>query len=543
MLGSTPLDTGTFVTVDIETTGSRPGTSGIIEIGAVRIEASRIVEEFSTLVRPHEPIPGVIRALTGIDDAMVAEAPEVDAAMRAFSEFAEGAVLIAHNHRFDLGFLDFEAERAGLKPFPRPILDTLVLSRKLHPELERHNLRTLAVYYDTPTTPNHRALSDAQCTSEVWLRMLPELAELGVSSASDVALYAGLAQQGTLARKLAIATHLPDLPGVYLFRDASGRVIHIGHARSIRTRARSYFYASGDPCPNNPAVEAASIQCLPCVSELDSMLLESRLLTRYAPPLNRHRQQLRTPHYIHLADGATPAIVVTKRRYRTGHNFGPVTNEQAARLAVSEIARAYGLRRCLRADSACQNGSCRSRLRNSCVGAQGGFASPDLVAELSGRSAGLISAVVEQPTQDPHAREVQRAITRTLAALDLARRCEQRPPLAVLEGNGQSLVAHIIIGGWLFTTVRADRASVADGTFAARVRSAATRALAPAVAGRPITARRLRDRSIIETYLRDADPLVIELGTTADQAAQALATAARRLMRLPRRSHAAVSAD
>ena len=108
MLAPTLLTEGPFVTVDIETTGCRPGTSSIIELGAARIEHGAVVDTFSMLVRPTEPIPAAIERLTGISDAMVAHAPSVDEVVRAFSSFAAGAVLVAHNHRFDLGFLDYE---------------------------------------------------------------------------------------------------------------------------------------------------------------------------------------------------------------------------------------------------------------------------------------------------------------------------------------------------------------------------------------------------------------------------------------------------
>ena len=147
MLGTTSLAHGSFVTVDIETTGSRPGSGGILEIGAVRIESGTITARFTALVHPGEPVPPAIRHLTGIDDAMVASAPPIDDVIAEFRAFVGDSVLVAHNHRFDMGFLDYEAERSWGMPFPRPVLDTLALARRLRPELERHNLRALAEQY------------------------------------------------------------------------------------------------------------------------------------------------------------------------------------------------------------------------------------------------------------------------------------------------------------------------------------------------------------------------------------------------------------
>jgi len=132
MLGSIPLISGPFVAVDIETTGPRPGSSSIIDIGAVRVVDGRIVGYFSTLVTPQASIPAAIEQLTGISNTMVLQAPSVADAITQLRTFAQGAVLIAHGHRFDMSFLDYEAERIWGKPLPRPILDTLTLARRLH---------------------------------------------------------------------------------------------------------------------------------------------------------------------------------------------------------------------------------------------------------------------------------------------------------------------------------------------------------------------------------------------------------------------------
>lgn len=202
MLGETSLMDGRFVAVDIETTGCCPGSSDIIEIGATLIDGGRVAGRFESFVRPHHQIPPSIVELTGITDAMVANAPSIHEAMHAFIAFAAGAVLVAHNHRFDMGFLDYEAERAFGMPFQRPILDTLTLSRRLSPELPRHNLRVLAEHYGARAVPNHRAASDAAATAEVLIGMLPALAELGLNTAEAVARYSGLAREGALARKL-----------------------------------------------------------------------------------------------------------------------------------------------------------------------------------------------------------------------------------------------------------------------------------------------------------------------------------------------------
>ncbi|MHB1477783.1 MAG: exonuclease domain-containing protein, partial [Coriobacteriia bacterium] len=244
MLAPTLLAEGSFVTVDIETTGCRPGTSSIIELGAARIEGGAVVDTFTMLVHPTEPIPAAIERLTGISEAMVAQAPSTEEAVRAFAAFARGAVLVAHNHRFDLGFLDYECELVCGSPFPRPILDTLCLARALHPEIERNNLRDLAAFYGVPTVPNHRALPDAVATAEILIAMIPELAERGITTAGETARLCGIADAGSLSEKLTLATNIPDEPGVYLFRNGCDAIVYVGRARNLRTKVRSHFYAT-----------------------------------------------------------------------------------------------------------------------------------------------------------------------------------------------------------------------------------------------------------------------------------------------------------
>jgi len=111
----TPLAGVTFVVVDLETTGGSPAESHITEIGAVKVRGGEVLGEFQTLVNPHVPIPAFIQVLTGITDAMVADAPRIEAALPAFLEFARGSVLVAHNAGFDISFLKAAAAKTGVR--------------------------------------------------------------------------------------------------------------------------------------------------------------------------------------------------------------------------------------------------------------------------------------------------------------------------------------------------------------------------------------------------------------------------------------------
>jgi DNA polymerase III epsilon subunit-like protein len=173
-----------FVIVDVETTGWSPEEAGITEIGAVRMSGGQIRAEFSTLVNPGQAIPPDIVALTGITDEMVTAAPPQAAALASFLDFAQGAVLTAHNAPFDVSFLAAAGAGAGLPGPAGPVLDTVVLdtvalARRLlatgglaADDVPNCKLSTLAGYFGAPPGPQHRALADARATATVLAGLL-----------------------------------------------------------------------------------------------------------------------------------------------------------------------------------------------------------------------------------------------------------------------------------------------------------------------------------------------------------------------------------
>src|SRR6185312_2769774 len=155
----TPLSGVTFVVVDLETTGGSPNDSAITEIGAVKIRGGEVLGEIQTLVDPGREIPPYISVLTGITSSMVAAAPRIGAVLPGFLEFARGAVLVAHNAPFDLGFLKAACAENGLLWPAAASVDTAVLARRLltRDEVPNCKLATLAPYFSTRTEPCHRA--------------------------------------------------------------------------------------------------------------------------------------------------------------------------------------------------------------------------------------------------------------------------------------------------------------------------------------------------------------------------------------------------
>src|SRR5919198_551264 len=166
---SLALESATYVVVDLETTGLRPGSSQICEIGAVRIRELEVEAEFQTLVDPARPLGPGVAALTGLTDRQLRGAAPVQVALRRFLAFAGDAVLVAHNARFDLAFLDRETERLTGRRLAAPVVDTVGLARRLLADrVARASLSSLAHFFGTSSTPCHRALPDAQATAEVF---------------------------------------------------------------------------------------------------------------------------------------------------------------------------------------------------------------------------------------------------------------------------------------------------------------------------------------------------------------------------------------
>ncbi len=347
MLSGLTLSDCEFVAVDLETTGCTPGRNSIIEIGAVRLRGGHVVSEFSSLVRPTDPLPRAISQLTGITTEMLGAAPSVDEVVSAFRTFAAGAVLVAHNYRFDLGFLDYEAERLWGEPFPRPALDTLSMARRLHPGLPRYSLLHLAERFGATVRPDHRASHDAQAAAQVLQAMLPDLVRGGIVTVGELAAYCGLPHQQALASHLPLTRGMPDRPGVYLLIGQDSSVLYVGRAKNLRSRVRSHFYPVADPAHMDLGRSVEGVRSLTVDSPLDGALLEAKLISRYDPPFNHAAVRPRALFFLHIDTTAPfPTVRVLTVRRKRGVHLGPFTSRWAASVLADRLAEVYELRRC-----------------------------------------------------------------------------------------------------------------------------------------------------------------------------------------------------
>ena len=385
----TPLLDVEFVVLDLETTGGSPANDRITEVGAVKIRGGEVLGTFHTLVNPEVSIPPLISALTGITNGMVADAEPIEVVLPCLLEFLGGAVLVAHNASFDRRFVQANLERHGYQRMANRVVCTARLARKLLPRDEVPNVRlaTLAAYLGATVAPCHRALTDAKATVDVFHSLLERAGSYGVLALEDLIEFPS-AKAGASFKKVHLADRLPRCPGVYLFRDAAGRVLYVGKAKDLRTRVRSYFSGDGRVKIADLLRELAAIDHQPCATELEASVREVRLIQHYRPRYNRRSRNPERYCYLKLTRERFPRLSVVRRVQPDGARYlGPFGSAGQAELVKAAIEDALPLRRCTMRIGARGGGSACALLElgrclGPCTGAVGQEGYAALVATL-----------------------------------------------------------------------------------------------------------------------------------------------------------------
>jgi len=334
-----------LVILDVETTGANPVYDRITEVGLVEVERGRSVGEWSTLVNPGTRIPPAIQALTGITDDMVALAP-------AFAEIAghllarlEGKLLVAHNARFDYGFLRNEFRRAGLRYSSR-VLCTVKLSRRLFPRESRHNLDALMTRHGLACESRHRALGAARAVGLLLERWRREIAHDVVAAAADALVRAPTIPAGLAEGAL---DAIPEAPGVYLFYGENGAALYVGKSINLWSRVLAHFAGDHrDARDMKIAQQVTRVDWIETAGELGALIEESRLVKQLAPVYNRRlrraaelcawhwraEEMLDPPRLVNAGDLA---------RVRFDDLHGLYRSRSAALEALREIATAHQL--------------------------------------------------------------------------------------------------------------------------------------------------------------------------------------------------------
>jgi DNA polymerase-3 subunit epsilon len=364
---------GPVACVDLETTGGLAAHHRIIEVGIVLLDGGEIVEEWGTLLQPGVRIPPSIATFTGIDDGMVADAPRFEEMSAEVRRRLDGRLFVAHNARFDYGFLRAEFRRLGVR-FSAPVLCTVRLSRALFAEHARHNLDTLMERFGLVCTARHRALGDAQ--------VLPALLAAMERHRGVEALHAAVADALREPRLPAhlppeLADDLPEGPGVYLFKDENGTLLYVGRSRNVRSRVFDHFADKRRSGKDSKfAGQTRQVEWIETGGELGALLLESRLVREFAPPGNRRPRCGDggcVVRLLHDGTGLVPTVTSLRDAVLEGEAavFGPFRSDHDAWRAVEGKAREAGL--CLKTlGLESGEGSCFAfqlgKCRGACVG-------------------------------------------------------------------------------------------------------------------------------------------------------------------------------
>jgi DNA polymerase-3 subunit epsilon len=346
--------------VDLETTGGHAARDRVIEAGIVILEGGEIVEEYSTLVNPGVRIPRAIQEFTGITEAMVADAPPFDAVAAGIARRLEGRLFVAHNARFDYGFLRSEFRRLERR-FRAPVLCTVRLSRALMPDERGHNLDAVMERHGIACTARHRALGDARVLAD-FLRVARERWPATVLDA----LVARLAGGPRLPSQLdpALADELPEGPGVYLFYGEDEALLYVGKAKNLATRVPAHFADVRTRLARELERLVRRVEWVETAGEFGALVTEARLVRSKRPLLNRAAPESGALWAIVLReDGAMPLA-----RFEPldaiddpGASFGLFRRRVDAERALEGLAREHGL---------CARWLGLERGEGSCVGFQ-----------------------------------------------------------------------------------------------------------------------------------------------------------------------------
>ncbi len=375
--------------VDLETTGTTPTGDRITEIGIVRVDDGEFVDEWSTLVNPECSIPEEIQALTGITNPMVRGKPTFSELRREVLERLEGRVFVAHNARFDYGFLKHEFRRTGIA-FTADVLCTVRLARRLYPEaighgldalIARHGLHDAIAPESAARTGRHSALGDARA---IWrfVQMLYRERDIDEIAAAAKRLL----KIPSLPPQLPADAleGLPEGPGVYRFYGVNDLPIYVGKSVNLRDRIRSHF--SSDYRSANDARLSSEIQRIEVdetAGELGALLLEARLVKELLPLRNHRLRRKLNACFVHLPDmRSAPEVLANKdidwnARAHDGESlYGPFATRAHVKAMLEGLAGEHGL--CWRLLGwEKRGGPCFARQVRKCRGACIGEESPD----------------------------------------------------------------------------------------------------------------------------------------------------------------------
>lgn len=380
-----PLAATTFCVVDLETTGGSPAGAAITEVGAVKVRRGEVLGTFQTLVNPRTAVPPIVRHLTGIDDRMLEDAPPIETVLPSFLEFSQGAVMVAHNARFDTGFLNAALAAHGYPALQNRVVCTARLARKLLAgEVPNHRLETLSSHLRCAHSPSHRAYTDALATCDVLHHLIERATGYGVTTVDELLAVTAARLDGTFA-KISLAAALPSSTGVYRFLNGSGATLYVGKATDVKARVKSYFYGDHRRKVRDLLREAQAVSVEGHATLLEAEVAEARAIASESPPYNRRGKQSAT-WYVRLDSRRGKLAPCRVPRDDDSLYLGPLRSIALARTIIDACRDVFPIHRC--ADPARCRG-CAFGEMGSCVG--------ERPKEHEAQLARLATCLLEQP--------------------------------------------------------------------------------------------------------------------------------------------------
>jgi DNA polymerase-3 subunit epsilon len=340
------MDFEKLVFIDLETTGANPVSDRITEIGLIEVDASGHATHWSSLVNPQVSIPAFIQGLTGINNAMVQHAPLFSELAQALHERLQGALFIAHNARFDYGFLRNAFTEAGYA-LRSDVLCTVKLSRALFPQESKHNLDALIDRHGLVPDGRHRALADADLLWQLWQRLTATVPAETFARALQLQL-----QRPSLPTHLPAQAldDLPDTAGVYLFYGENNLPLYVGKSVHIRQRVLSHFNADHKLYKDmRLSQQLHRIEWRETAGEIGALLLEAKLIKDLQPIHNRtlrRQRQLCAWRLQEKPDGsAMPVLSFASEQDfgRAQRLYGLFSSRRKADSALRELAEQHQL--------------------------------------------------------------------------------------------------------------------------------------------------------------------------------------------------------
>ena len=268
--------------VDIETTGGHAERDRITEVGVLTIQDGQS-DTWSRLINPEIAIPLNIQRLTGITPQMVVQQPRFDEIAPEILMQLKDKIFIAHNARFDYGFIKASFKRMGID-FRAKVVCTVKLSRLLFPHQARHNLDTLIDVHGLAVSARHRALGDAELLAQFWQKCIAQFGVLRLQAAVQELLQSPSLPPNIDAK---LVEDLPDKPGVYIFYAENRRPLYIGKSNSIKSRVMGHFSSALTIQKEMKlAMQIKDIDWIETEGEIGALLLESRLIKEKLPSMN-----------------------------------------------------------------------------------------------------------------------------------------------------------------------------------------------------------------------------------------------------------------